>query len=111
LSVAPARRTVVSVKVASIIGLALIGAVTLGGPAAAQGKDPFRPPAGTGESGTGGTTGVAQPGVGIPVEPTEPRMDGGLPRTGLDYSLPVLLAFALMAAGASLRVVTYALAP
>lgn len=98
-------------KAAPIVGLTLIAALLLlGGPAAAQGKDPFRPPVGSGVSGAGGGTGGAPTG-GVPAVPRQPRTDGGLPRTGLDYSIPVLLAVALLAAGASMRVVTKALVP
>jgi hypothetical protein len=98
-------------KVAGIIATALVVALLVAGPAAAQGKDPFRPPAGAGGSGTTGGGGAAPPGNGQVVVPPEPQTGGGLPRTGLDYSVPILASLALIAAGASMRLTSRALSP
>jgi hypothetical protein len=106
------RRSVVPVKKGpAIVGLGLVVALLVAGPAAAQGKDPFMPPAGSGgpgaTAGTGGTTGGGAP----VVAPPEPRAGENLPRTGLDLSVPVLAAWVLIAAGASMRLTTAALSP
>jgi opacity protein-like surface antigen len=97
-------------RVAATVGAALIATVLVAGPVAAQGKDPFRPPAPSGTSGTidGGTAGSG--GMGSTIGP-QPPAAGGLPRTGLDYSLPVLAAGALIAMGISMRMTSRALAP
>lgn len=97
------------VKIAVIIGTALVVALLVAGPAGAQGKDPFRPPVGAGDSGT--TAGGGAPAGGQAVVPPEPQTGGGLPRTGLDYSFPILASLALIAAGASLRLTSRALSP
>lgn len=76
---------------------------TLAVPANAQAKDPFRPPPGAGAVDQPGTDpGGPSGGTSGGAPPAQPP-GGGLPRTGLDYSLPVLLALGLMAAGASMR--------
>jgi hypothetical protein len=99
--------TVVSMmKVPAIVGAALVAVLLVAGPAAAQGKDPFRPPTGSGGSAaTGGSPAESGP----ILVPSEPRTSGDLPRTGLDLSIPVLTAGALIAAGASMRLTTSAL--
>ena len=100
----------VTMKVSAIIGAVLIAALFVAGPVEAQGKDPFRPPAGAGDSGSTAGGGGASAG-GSAVVPSEPQTGGGLPRTGLDYSLPIIAAFALVAAGASMRLTSRALSP
>ena len=94
-------------RIAVAIAVAAVSLV-LSPPAGAQAKDPFRPPPGVGvadqpETAPGGPAG----GVGGEVPPPHPS-GGGLPRTGLDYSVPVLLALVLMAGGASLRLIVAA---
>jgi len=105
------ERTVIPMKpiaaVVLTIGLVFLFAAT----ASAQAKDPFRPVPGaesTGAGGGGGTTTVGGLGTG---SVTGSQPGGGLPRTGQDYSIPVLAAAALIAAGASMRLAGRALAP
>jgi hypothetical protein len=95
-------------KIAASLGVWLI-LLMLALPAAGQAKDPFRPPPGAGTIG-GGTTGPGAPVGEVPGEDPQAEPPGnGLPRTGLDYSLPMLAAMGLIAAGASMRLASSAL--
>jgi hypothetical protein len=83
--------------------------VLLAIPVAAQAKDPFRPPPGIDTLGGSGSAPGApaggQGGGGSQIEP--PRDD--LPRTGLDYSVPVLAALGFLVGGSSLRLASFAI--
>lgn len=105
----PARRSVHGVRrIAPVIGVWLILRM-LSLPAAGLANDPFRPPPGAGTAG-GGTTGPGAPVGGVRGEVPQADPPGnGLPRTGLDYSLPMLAAMGLIAAGASMRMASSAL--
>lgn len=95
-------------RIAAVLGVWLVMLI-LALPAAGQAKDPFRPPPGAGTLG-GGTTAPGLPAGEVPgqLPPDEPP-GNGLPRTGLDYSLPMLAAMGLIAAGASMRLASSAL--
>jgi hypothetical protein len=97
-------------RAAAIARVALVSVLLLAGPAHAQGKDPFQPPASSAVSGASGGGNGSPAGSGSSVTPEQPATSGRLPRTGLDYSLPVLAAGVLIALGASMRLTSRALA-
>jgi hypothetical protein len=90
-------------RAVAILAVCLV-AVFLATPALAQGRDPFREPAGAGAD--AGSVPEAPDGGEVVVPPSS----GDLPRTGLDLATPVVAALALVLAGASMRLVGEALA-
>ena len=91
------RRSVDLVRRVAAIFLLLLFLLLSAVPALAQGRDPFRPPAGAGSSQGGG---LPAPEGGEVVVPSDP---GRLPRTGQDVVLPAAAALALIVAGGALR--------
>lgn len=84
-------------RVMGVLVLAAVLGAILALPAHAQGRDPFRPPAGN-TQGTG-----AEPAPAVPGEELTPPASGRLPRTGLDVLAPFEISLILIAFGAALR--------
>ena len=85
----------------SVLLLLAIGSGVGGTPAHAQGRDPFRPPAGSGTvDGSGSNGGTQTPPA---VQPPAGSNDD-LAHTGQDVSGVVALGLALLGLGAALRV-------